>query len=221
MFYVFHHIPKTAGQSCADIFGKFFNVIPDYHQGTDAESLERYSLNKVELSKLDDSDLLWGHYNIPGHYLYQRYPLLDHFDARKIIFFRDPLATAISGIKYGVKMGWYETENAAKILMDRAGYFFKMLQCDVNNYRDVIDSYFFVGLVESIQESIDALARMLGEDSCSIGRKNSTDDMDDVLLEPEVIDDFRSRNWLDFEIYEYAKMRANLIMERANRYLNP
>ena len=125
MFYVFHHVPKTAGQSCILAFQKLFKIIRDYHKNVDTESLNAYLMNKVELNKLGSNDLLAGHYNISGHYLYQRYPLLDRFDAKKIIFFRDPLATAISGIKYGIKKGRFKREDTERLLIQRVGFFNK------------------------------------------------------------------------------------------------
>jgi hypothetical protein len=209
MFYVFHHVPKTAGQSCILAFQKLFNVIRDYQKNVDTESLNAYLMNKVDLGKLGNNDLLAGHYNISGHYLYQRYPLLDRFDAKKIIFIRDPFATAISGIKYGIKKGRFKRENAEKIIFDRVGYFHKMLQCDASNYREVIDSYFFVGLVDRIQESFDAFCALVGKDCISIEKKNSTDDVGELVLSSEVVDKFHSINKLDYDIFEYAQSCAD------------
>jgi hypothetical protein len=209
MFYLFHHIPKTAGTSCSAAFGQLFNVIRDLHENTNADSLKYYSLNKVNLAELGSTDLLWGHYNIPGHYLYQRYPSLDLYEPRKIIFFREPLETAISGVRFGLSNGWFKKGQVDKMLINRVGYFSKMLQCTNDNYHDIIDTYYFVGLTETIQDSFDAFSKMTGKISPTVERLNSTVLFSNVSFSQDAIDVFNKNNQLDLLIYQYAKTRAS------------
>lgn len=105
MFYLFHHIPKTAGSSCVQAYRKLFKVIPDYHKSSTPADLKSYSESKIDLAALCSSDVLWGHYNISGHYLYQRYPSLDDYKPRKVIFFAIRRKQPCLGLDMGLSEG--------------------------------------------------------------------------------------------------------------------
>lgn len=214
MFYLFHHIPKTAGSSCVQAFRKLLKVIPDYHKSTTPADLTNYSECKKDLAALCSSDMLWGHYNIPGHYLYQRYPSLDNYKPRKIIFFRDPTETALSGIRYGIKRGVFNVSDTKTLLRSRVGYFNKMLQCDRTNYKDVIDSYYFVGISDDLQMSFNSFINKACLDGqVIIERLNSSDGINVGTLTCDDILEFKERNILDCEIFAYARLRANRLIQ--------
>ena len=214
MFYLFHHIPKTAGSSCIQAFRKLIKVIPDYHKSTAPTDLKHYSESKKDLAALCSSDMLWGHYNISGHYLYQRYPLLDDYKPRKIIFFRNPTDTALSGIRYGIKRGVFNVSDAKNLLMSRIGYFNKMLQCDSRNYKAVIDSYYFVGISDDLQISFNSFINKACLDGqVTIERLNSSGGISVGGLTSDDILEFNEHNVLDQEIFAYAKLRASKLIQ--------
>jgi len=72
-----------------------------------------------------------------------------------------------------------------------------------------LGKYYFVGVLEYFQESIDYLAGLLGKPASTAlhrnksgRRKNERD-----FLSKELIDKFRQENELDYLIYEYCLAR--------------
>lgn len=49
MFYLFHHVPKTAGTSCNEAFGSMFHVVKDYHRSIKESDLIEYKRAKKVL----------------------------------------------------------------------------------------------------------------------------------------------------------------------------
>ena len=208
MFYIFHHIPKTAGVSLIAVLSKWLNVVLDYHVATDAVSLSEYASKRVDLSILRKTDVLCGHYNIAGHYLDVRYPDVESYQPRKIIYFRDPLATAFSGVRFGIKRGWWSESDAPKMFMQRIGYFSDMLQVSNDTYQQVLDKYWFVGITESMESSIAVMRRMVeahGDvwEHLPSENLNSTSEIK-VSIPSFLVDEFLEKNALDQLIYEYA-----------------
>lgn len=204
MFYLFHHIPKTGGISCQAAFGQLFDIVSDYHPSTSKEVLKRYEARRIKLGRLGENDILCGHWNIPGHYLYQRYPDLDDFGPRKITFIRDPLSTAQSGVRFGVKQGWCRSDNVNGALVARAGYFHKMLNCDETNFKSILDTYWFVGVTEKLQGGFDLLTSLLTKECIQIVRENTTDEIK-ISFSDDAVAKFVEHSRVDYMIYEYAK----------------
>jgi hypothetical protein len=204
MFYLFHHIPKTAGTSCLDAFGKMLNVVKDYQVSIDPQELKRYKRNKVILARLGPDDILCGHWNIAGHYLDQRYPRLSVLEHRKIIFFRDPLSTAQSGVRFGIKRQWFDGTRNDHALVRRAGYFQRVLQCDESNYREVLDRYWFVGITERLQEGFDLLAAEMRKPRPVVPTENTTQ-LIDIRFSDAAIAEFTEKSRVDYLIYERAQ----------------
>jgi hypothetical protein len=213
MFYLFHHIPKTAGTSCLDAFGKIFNVIRDYQATTTPEGLKDYKRNKIILARLREEDILCGHWNIAGHYLHQRYPRLQILPHRRIIFFRDPLSTAQSGVRFGIKRQRFDGTRNDQALVKRAGYFQRMLQCDESNYREILDGYWFVGITEELQAGFDCLTAELQKESLVVAKENTTK-LIDVHFSEAAVSEFIEKSKVDYLIYEYAKQ---LFSQRAGK----
>jgi hypothetical protein len=205
MFYLFHHVPKTAGTSCLDAFGKIFNVVKDYQTSITPEALKHYRRNKILLARLGEGDILCGHWNIAGHYLDQRYPRLKSLDVKRITFLRDPLSTAKSGVRFGIKRQWFDGTRNDQALVKRAGYFQRILQCNESNYREVLDQYWFVGITENLQEGFDVLTHALQKPSILVPTENTTD-LIDIHFSDAAVTEFIEKSKVDYLIYEYARL---------------
>lgn len=207
MFYLFHHIPKMGGTSANKAFREIFKVIRDYHAGTDSKSLEDYQANKVDIGQLKEDQIICGHYNMRGSRLWERYPELSSMNVRKISIFRDPFETAKSGVRFNIKRGIALRENADKALNQRIGYIHRMLGCTDENYKEVIDTYYAIGLTDTLQEFFTRLAQTLDSLPPRVEKLNATKPDDELFSEKAVVD-FQSKNQLDNMIFDYAKERA-------------
>ena len=203
MFHLFHHIPKSAGTSCVVAMASLAHVVRDYHASTSQADLLRYDAERVDLSRLTPADILCGHWNLPGRLLLQRYPDLEARAPRKITFIREPLAMARSGVRYGIQQGWYREGAQDRALVGRAAYCSTMLACDEDNFRGVIDGYWFVGITEHLQEGFDQLATRMGRPAVQLPRVNTTDGID-VVFSDDAIAEFKARSRVDYLIHAHA-----------------
>ena len=127
-FWMFWHMPKCGGSSFTNVLEKIFTVQKDYHP-TDRTSLEykKYLSNPIDLKKLNFRNCLIGHYNIEGIKLWQRYPDIEKFRPNIFTILRDPLETAISGVRFGIQNGWINRDlnqfELDKIFLGRSNYF--------------------------------------------------------------------------------------------------
>ncbi|MFZ1320185.1 MAG: hypothetical protein WAT71_01380 [Ignavibacteria bacterium] len=77
--------------------------------------------------------------------------------------------------------------------------------CDENNYKEVLDKYFFIGIVEKMQESFDKLADLTGKTRINLPMLNlSKKDDQAAELSPEFVKMFKEYNSLDYKIYDYC-----------------
>jgi hypothetical protein len=209
--YVFHHIPKCGGSSMQRVLARWFLFVPDYHS----------ELSKVDLHRLRSAHCLAGHYDVDGYYLHQRYPeVLTSDRFRLITFLRDPLQARLSLYRYQKKInaGLYNKVNKLEdhIFWD-SNYLAGRFPATPENYKEVIDRYFFVGILEQAQASLDLLAHMIRKPTQKFPWENATrgglgtasDELSD-----ELVARFRAQNSLDYLIYDYSvqKFREKLVM---------
>ena len=121
-------MPKCGGTSFVQSLSNFLNLKKDYHpENRNSSKYQEYIANPLDLSKLKTCDCLVGHYNIPGIKLWERYPNIKDFNPLVFTILRDPLSTAISGIRFGIQSGWIKPEDNQEIkdrlFISRANYF--------------------------------------------------------------------------------------------------
>jgi len=207
--YFFHHIPKSGGTSVRNALSNWFNIIPDYRPSVEEtpETL-KYLNNRLKLDKYNSKHCIFGHFELPGNYLHERYPeVFDDPDKYKIFtIFRDPLDLAISLYYFQIKTNIKNRGESLEEFLKRINnYTARRLPCDMNNFKHILQRYFYIGINEHMQESLDKLARILKKPKIKIPNLNRTQKDQQVLnISPDTIRIFRQNNVVDYHIYEFA-----------------
>ena len=207
--YVFHHLPKCGGTSAFDALSEWFICIKDYPPPwSDLDNpggYKKFCDLPKNLGALRDYHMLCGHYHLEGSFLYERYPgIMDDERYRLITFLRHPLEIQLSLYYYEQANGRFDSSvSVEERLLLRSDYLASILPCDKTNFHKVLDRYFFIGAVETYQQSFDALAEMLEKPMVSLGLLNRSS-RDGKKLSREFLSEFEEKNSLDYQIYNYA-----------------
>lgn len=211
--YIFHHLIKCGGTSLNLALLEWFKVEVDREETYGSmESYRKFKINPVHLY----SDIcLTSHYQYEGVFLHQRYPdLIERKDEfRLFIFIRDPLSFRVSHYYYTRNEEWNKNFTLAQVIMVSENWISTLIPCTEDNYKEVLDRYFFIGIVEKMQESFDILADLAKKKRIVLPRENSTQKDDQLKnLSPEIIAKFKKNNYLDYLIYEYCLEKFNKIV---------
>lgn len=204
--YFFHHLMKCGGTSLVYALHNWFNIIFDHFGAPNGiySGINDYYKYKLNTDNLVSDTCIVAHFQNDGVFLMQRYPevLLKPNEYRAFLFVREPMGFMTSLYYYGRKSIKGSLENYLK---GHSNYMANLIPCDINNYKEVIDSYFFVGIVERMQESFDKLADIVGKKRIKLPYVNKSEKDDQVSeMSPEFIEKFRQRNKLDYLIYNYC-----------------
>jgi len=210
--YIFHHIPKCAGTSAFDALTHWFICIKDYPppwawgNEDDPQAYEKFCNRPKNLANLCHYHILSGHYHLPGSFIHERYPsFLEQESYRLITFLRHPLQVQISLHYYEIRMKRISPqEPLEKHLLTRNNYLATVIPCNESNYKDVLNRYFFIGLVENYQESFEKLAALLKKPRIQVDNLNQSP-RSRQRLSPGFLSEFEESNRLDYQIYNYAK----------------
>lgn len=209
--YIFHHIPKCGGSSVKQGLKKWFKVVGDYISVDQLLGNEAVARPK-DLSSLNSSYCLCGHFESKYNYLFLRYPEIlnnpEHY--RLFTFLRDPLELRISLYYYEIKAGRRkkDTESLEEYLLRSDNYLAKRFPCDKDNYQQVLDRYTFIGFQEELQQSIDQLSVLFGKPKSILTQINlSPRDTQSDNLSTDFISSFKEVNRLDYLIYNYARKK--------------
>jgi hypothetical protein len=208
---VFHHIPKCGGTSVRKALEKWFHIVFDYLPDPDnhPEAAQRYVEQRLDISRLKGRDLLCGHFETKGVYLQDRYPeiLQNPNRFRVFTFLRDPLQHRISHYYHVKSVRNWPTLTLENWLW-RKNLIASTLPCTEADYKQVLDRYFFVGITESLQESMDRLALLLHKKPVDVPKSNVMQrDEEQEAITPLMHRRFRADNELDYRIYEYVLER--------------
>lgn len=202
-------MPKCGGTSFRKFLDSMFNLHADYHTGSNVshpEKFKKYINKPVDLDLLGKNDCLVGHYNSEGIRLWQRYPTLNNYKHKKFTILRDPLETAISGVKFGIKRGWYDEnmsqETKEKLLLGRASYFSQTLGIKTKfDIDDVMNKYWFIAPLDKLDLAARLIAVETGKEPKPVGKYNVTMLQDD-FINKELQEKFIEEAALDTHIYK-------------------
>ena len=211
--YIFHHIPKCAGTSTIFALRHWFFIVKDYWSSYYPEEVPYFIQHPVKLRFLRSYNCLCGHFDLPETHLDKRYREVLHNQKFKIFtFIRDPLELKISLYHFEKKRGNREGISLAQHLLERTNFIASVLNCTLDNYQGVLDRYFFIGISEYLQSSMDKLAVMCNKRKVKLFVLNKSQrdaKLSDIPL--ALINQFKTKNQLDYRIYEYClkKFREN------------
>jgi hypothetical protein len=207
--YIFHHIPKCAGTSMVSVLRRWFLVVKDYMRYGHLEELPYFIRHPVNIDTFRSHHCLCGHFALPETHLQKRYPQVwQDKDFKIFTFIRDPLEVKISLYYHEKKRGQREGISLTQHLLERENYIASVLDCTLENYKEVLDRYFFIGITEHLQASMDKLAALLNKRKVKIPVLNlSQRDSQVSNLPPGMINRFKAANELDYRIYNYCLTR--------------
>ncbi|MEO8446542.1 MAG: hypothetical protein ABI528_03560 [bacterium] len=215
--YFFHHLIKCGGSSLGVVLSKWFNFQNDLFDNVDGKvgysgELNEFVKYKFNLENVSSDTCIRGHFQRDGFYIHQRYPeIMGRDDIKIFTFVRDPLKVLISLYYFGKKRDYdYHSITLQQYLKTTKNFLSYLLPCDESNYKEVLDRYFFIGIVDRMQESFDKLAMILKKKPIEVPTFNTTEKDHQVKeLTPEFIAEVKERNKLDYLIYNYAVEKFN------------
>lgn len=213
--YVFHHLMKCGGTSLFNALDLWFKTIDDNILD---EDLNNYVMKKYNTEVFHSDVCLRAHFQKDGIHLHQRYPelLKDKEKYRVFTFIRDPLSVKISKYYFLKSLGGrnFKTSLKDSILKDK-NFLSGLFPCNESNYKEMLDRYFFIGIVENFQGSFDKFADLIGKRRIKLPVLNiSNKDFQIKEIDPDFIEKFRELNELDYRIYEYCVTKFDKIISR-------
>lgn len=129
-------------------------------------------------------------------------------------FVRDPLQVQLSLFRYEAMRNQSKTNSIEEHLSIRPNYMANRFPATLDNYKDVVDRYFFVGILEQSEASVAALASIMGKAYKPLPwvNKSSKGISPDEGISQELITQFRNDNALDYLIYDYCVEKFNKIL---------
>ena len=220
---MFHHMPKSGGTSFAGFLEAVLNLRKDYIGGggkkKNPERYARYVLTAVDLSKLQATDCLAGHYNLDGSFLWQRYPNLEDFEHKKFTILREPLDAAISGVRFGVERGKLPavTDDAdqERLILARSNFVARILGITKRSeIKSALDRYWFMAPLPQIDLAAKIIENEVGRKGPAVERLKVTTTAPATPLSTKFISEFHKASALDYEIWEIAQERFAEIITR-------
>ena len=204
--YIFHHIMKSGGSSVVLALYKWFKIIFDHTEDPNGiyRDINEYVNYKINLENVYSDSCIVAHFQFNGLLLSQRYPeaIIRNKEFRLFTFVRDPLELVIS-LYYYSKSSINTT--LEKYLNEKKNYLANLFPCNDLNYKEVLDRYFFIGIVERMQESFDKLAELAGNEKVTLPFVNKSDKDEQISkLSEEFIRKYKEKNELDYRIYNYC-----------------
>jgi hypothetical protein len=209
--YIFHHFMKCGGTSLTLSLKNWFLIINDHYKAM--KDIEEYKLKRYDISKLNSENCIVGHFNYEGIHVFERYPeVIDETNNIKVFtFIRDPLSFCISLYYYTRRFGRIE-DTLLNYINSNRNLLAYYLPCHENNYKEILNRYFFIGITERMQESVNKLAEIFNKRKIQMPIANKTErDSQMSILTDDFVKNFKLKNELDYKIYNYCAEKFNMI----------
>lgn len=203
--YIFHHLIKCGGSSAVNEMFNWFNL--EFDHLVDAAKINEYTKTRYNIDNINSDTCVVSHFSHQGAYLSQRYPeiLTKKEQIKTFIFVRDPLKFKISLYYYIRNQGRFQDIPLLNQLKFNRNFLSALIPCDESNYKEVLNRYFFIGIVEHMQDSFNKLAKLLNKKKLIIPVMNqSIKDEQVSQITPELIEKFKEDNKLDYMVYNYC-----------------
>ncbi len=205
--YVFHHMPKAGGTSLRRILSRWFKIVGDYR-----EPWSKILPDAKDIGSLGPDQMLAGHFAADNMPLGRRYPeIADKVRWRKITFVRDPLDLALSIYFFDrARRGQFDDDFVPKplgeYLRSSGGLYLKHFECNADTWREALDSYWFIGTLERMEDCVSCLAVDLGKPvPDNLPTLNVTERSE--MPDPDDIEVFVRNNLVEFEMYREISTR--------------
>jgi len=213
---IFDHTPKCGGTSVLKVLGNWFDLYKDYITVDQLRGNE--PLNPpFFLSAFNSNSCVCGHFETPRNSLFTRYPEIrknpELFQVFSLV--REPLELRASLYYYEIMTGRRNQVNStfSDFLREGSNFLADQFACSLENYKEVMDCYVFIGVQEQLQESVDILAALFKKPTVELEKLNVSPRAEHPLGLTEIeMEWFRDNNKLDYLIYEYAKSKLARIL---------
>lgn len=210
---IFYHIPKTGGTTVTSLLNQQFprsSICPDNFY---------YELNNRTLSELMNYRFIRGHFFFHSQ-------LLAIPEAKRIVFLRDPVERVLSEQRFFERHYSNRPDDLYKEHFLPPGppiQTAKNQQCLFLSSLDPTDptisdahhlesakhnlehAFFFIGLMEKMNESITKLYNLMGWQLPKNIPKHQITQENPRLRDTPLLQAIAERNWADIELYEFAK----------------
>ncbi len=210
--YVFHHIPKCGGASITTAMRQWFRLRLDYRPPWAAgQRLDRFRNRPLRLDRINPGTVISSHFEVEGCFLHQRYPeVLTDPRFRLITFVREPLELRLSLLRYELDHRLPGSEGLLEErLLGRRNWLAERFPLTADDMESVLDRYHFIGRMDDLQGSWDALSAWLGKPKILLRHLNRSTSRA-FPLSDELTARFRTTHALDEVVYRRCTERAGV-----------
>lgn len=228
--FIFNHIPKCGGSSLSTYLRNFFIVKMDYpphelrypNREEHQLKLKEFAALRPDFMNLKPWEILSGHYHKPEFEISSRFKgLYTEKRVRLITFIRNPIRHRLSLYYFGLKKGHAYATNITFeefIITREINFISQSLGLKEDNYKEVLDKYFFIGDVDNFDLSLKTLNKMLGKPELNqVPLINATEKpISELDIDGSILKKFKEVNSLDYLVYDYAKKLSENMINNYN-----
>lgn len=212
IIYIYQHVPKCGGKSFRQACRNYFNLVVERPpQVAETEKWAAFLRDKVDFGALPEDTMICGHLIKDGIRPRERYA--EEFarrEVRVVTVLREPRERAVSAYFFAKQQGKSFEGTVDDRLASMKNPMAKFLGFKGGDVDAFLREYFFVGVTEHMQQSLDLFARLLGRDRIEAPRVNVTK-VKENKLQPGTAELFEKNNDLDYALYRGA---VKLLRER-------